>query len=372
MSTRVVGVSEDLRRSLARDRRLQPEVYDRYLRLNADEPYRLKCSFIQARLTRTRQRIRDGVGHQEGRDYLGAECYCADLEVMDASLRAHLGERIAEATLARTLRSAGALGLHFASLDVREHADKHHAALGALYDPLGELAAPYAELDREERAALLSRELAGRRPLTARSAEMPPAAADVLAVFDAIRSGQQTFGERAASTYIISMAKGVDDVLAAAVLAREAGLVALAPQGPLATGGCTSTVDLVPLFETATELGRAGKLLDAMLRDPSYRQLVRARGHLQEVILRLQQGRRDHVVPLGDPQGAASAARHRRRAPGPAVPRPRWLGRSGRWAGRGGGGRFAVRHGRRDDEGDRTGRGHLRQVLAERAGSRPA
>ncbi len=293
VSTRVVGVSEDLRRSLARDRRLLPEIYDRFLRLNADEPYRLKCSFIQARLTRTRQRIRDGVGHQEGRDYLGAECYLADLEVMDASLRGHLGERIAEATLARTLRSAGALGLHLASLDVREHADKHHAALAALYDPLGELAAPYAELDRGERTALLSRELAGRRPLTARSAEMPPAAADVLTVFDAIRSAQQTFGERAASTYIISMAKGVDDVLAAAVLAREAGLVALTPPGDLVTGGCTSTVDLVPLFETAAELRRAGELLDGMLRDPSYRRLVRARGDLQEVMLGYSDSNKD-------------------------------------------------------------------------------
>ncbi|MGH3866173.1 MAG: phosphoenolpyruvate carboxylase [Pseudonocardiaceae bacterium] len=289
VSTRVVGVSEGLRRSLAHDRRLLPEVYDRYIRLNADEPYRLKCSFIHTRLTRTQQRIRDGVGHQEGRDYLGATSYIADLEVMDTSLRGHLGERIAEGTLARTLRSARALGLHLAALDVREHAQAHHAALAALYDPLGELAAPYAELDRAERAALLSCELAGRRPLTARSVQLPPAAADVLAVFDAIRCAQQTFGEPAASTYIVSMTKGVDDVLAAAVLAREAGLIALAPAGV----GCTSTVDLVPLFETATELRRAGELLDMMLRDPSYRQLVRARGDLQEVMLGYSDSNKD-------------------------------------------------------------------------------
>ncbi|MBV9162842.1 MAG: phosphoenolpyruvate carboxylase [Pseudonocardiales bacterium] len=293
VSTRMVGVSEGLRRSLAHDRRLLPEVYDRYIRLNADEPYRLKCSFIHARLTRTQQRIRDGVPHQEGRDYLGAESYVADLEVMDASLRGHLGERIAEGTLARTLRSARALGLHLAALDVREHADKHHAALAALYDPLGELAAPYAELDRGERAALLSRELAGRRPLTARSAELPPAAADVLAVFDVIRSAQQTFGEPAASTYIVSMTKGVDDVLAVAVLAREAGLVALASPGSPAVGGCMCKLDLVPLFETATELRCAGELLDMMLRDPSYRQLVRARGDLQEVMLGYSDSNKD-------------------------------------------------------------------------------
>jgi phosphoenolpyruvate carboxylase len=292
VSTRVVGVSEALRCSLARDRRLLPEVHDRYIRLNADEPYRLKCSYIHARLTRTQQRIRDGVPHQPGQDYLGAQSYLADLEVMDASLRGHLGERIAEGTLARTLRSARALGLHLAALDVREHANKHHAALAALYDPLGELAVPYAELTRTERTTLLSRELAGRRPLTARSAELPPAAADVLAVFDTIRSAQQTFGEPAASTYIISMTKGVDDVLAAAVLAREAGLVARAPAADPA-GGYTCTVDFVPLFETATELRCAGALLDAMLRDPAYRQLVSARGDLQEVMLGYSDSNKD-------------------------------------------------------------------------------
>ncbi|HEY3895814.1 MAG TPA: phosphoenolpyruvate carboxylase [Pseudonocardiaceae bacterium] len=289
VSTRVVGVSEALRRSVAHDRRMLPTVYDRCVRLNADEPYRLKCSFILARLARTRQRIRDGAPHQDGRDYLGTQPYLADLEVMDTSLRGHLGERIAEGTLARALRSARALGLHLAALDVREHAEKQHAALAALYDPLGELPVPYADLDPHARMVLLSGELAGRRPLSARSAELPAAAADLRAIFDAIRCAQQTFGEPAASTYIISMSKGVDDVLAAAVLAREAGLIAPAPSG----AGYVSTVDLVPLFETATELRRAGELLDGMLRDPCYRQLVRARGDLQEVMLGYSDSNKD-------------------------------------------------------------------------------
>jgi phosphoenolpyruvate carboxylase len=287
VSTRVVGVSEALRCSLAHDRRLLPEVYDRYIRLNAEQPYRLKCSYIRTRLIRTQQRIRDGLAHQEGRDYRGAQAYLADLEVMDASLRAHLGERIAEGALAKTLRSARALGLHLATLDVREHAEVHHGALAVLYDPLDELPVPYAELDRRERAQLLSRELAGRRPLTARSAQLPAAAADVLAVFDTIRTAQHTFGASAASTYIVSMSKGVDDVLAAAVLAREAGLITLAPPG------VSCTVDLVPLFETVTELRCAGELLDQMLRDSSYRQLVRARGDLQEVMLGYSDSNKD-------------------------------------------------------------------------------
>lgn len=286
VSTRVVGVSEELRSSLARDRRFLPEVYDRLVRLNAEEPYRLKCSYILARLEGTRQRLRDGTGnqpggaHREGRDYLGSGEYLADLGVIDRSLRAHLGERIAEGTLARTLRTARALGLHLAELDIREHSEVHHGALAALYERLGELERPYSDLDRNGRTALLSRELARGRPLAPRRAQLPAAAAEVVEIFDMLHAAQQTYGEDAVRTYVVSMCQGVDDLLAVAVLAREAGLVDLAADG---TG--RSSVDLVPLFETVEELSQAGRLLDELLRDPCYRRQVRARGDLQEVML---------------------------------------------------------------------------------------
>ena len=286
VSTRVVGVSEELRSSLARDRRFLPEVYDRFVRLNAEEPYRLKCSYILARLEGTRQRLRDGTGnqpggaHREGRDYLGAGEYLADLGVIDRSLRAHLGERIAEGRLARTLRTARALGLHLAELDIREHSEVHHGALAALYERLGELERPYSDLDRNGRTALLSRELARGRPLAPRRAQLPAAAAEVVEIFDMLHAAQQTYGEDAVRTYVVSMCQGVDDLLAVAVLAREAGLVDLAADG---TG--RSSVDLVPLFETVEELSQAGRLLDELLRDPCYRRQVRARGDLQEVML---------------------------------------------------------------------------------------
>ncbi|WP_169736586.1 phosphoenolpyruvate carboxylase [Pseudonocardia spinosispora] len=285
VSTRIVGVSEGMRRSLASDRRQLPEVYDRYIRLNAEEPYRLKCSYILARLANTRERIAAGHEHRPGLDYLGSEEFVADLEVMDASLRGHLGARIAGGTLARALRVARAIGLHLAALDVREHAERHHAALDVLYQQAGENG--YAELDPAGRTERLSAELLGRRPLTGRR-ELPDGeAADVLAVFETLRTAQRTFGETAAHTYIVSMAQGADDILAIAVLAREAGLLAV-------DGDDTwSDLDLVPLFETATELSKAGELLDSLLSDPGYRRLVKARGDLQEVMLGYSDSNKD-------------------------------------------------------------------------------
>ena len=74
------------------------------------------------------------------------------------------------------------------------------------------------------------------------------------------------------------MCQGVDDMLAATVLAREAYMVEL-------RANPRSSIDLVPLLETVDELSQAGALLDELLSDPGYRQHVRNRGNFQEVML---------------------------------------------------------------------------------------
>ena len=148
---------------------------------------------------------------------------------------------------------------------------------------------------------------------------------------------QETYGEEALHTYVISMAQNVDDILAVAVLAREAGLVEI-------TGGegdsveAAASIDIVPLFETATELKISGDLLDGMLSDPSYRALVAARGDVQEMMLGYSDSNKGAGLTTSQwsiHTGPAPAARRRRQARRAAapVPRPR-AARSGAAAGR--------------------------------------
>ncbi len=78
-------------------------------------------------------------------------------------------------------------------------------------------------------------------------------------------------------SYIISMTRHADDVFAAVVLAREAGLVDLV--------GGTARIGFVPLLETVEELEKTEEILEALFADPSYRRLLSLLGDVQEVML---------------------------------------------------------------------------------------
>ncbi|GAA1964359.1 phosphoenolpyruvate carboxylase [Terrabacter lapilli] len=281
-STRFVEVTDALRESLERDAVALPVTYDAVRRLNAEEPYRLKLSFIRVRLLRTRDRLDHGTPHEPGRDYATFDELLQDLVLIRESMLAGGDELTADGAILRLIRAVVATGMGLATLDVREHSAKHHAALAELYDRIGELDTPYADLDRPARIALLSREMGSRRPLTGLGVHAVGEAAQAsLSLMTAIGRALDTYGPETIETYIVSMTHDVDDLFAVVVLAREAGLLDIGTD----TTPATARIGFAPLFETVAELESAGPLLDALLSDPSYRRVVAARGDVQEIML---------------------------------------------------------------------------------------
>ena len=208
LTTTLVPVSDELLESIARDERELPAYAEEIGEQNRDEPYRRKLSFVWWRLGN------DG--------YERAEELEADLAVIDRSLRANEGERIAEGRLADLRRRVELFGFHVAKLDVRFHA---------------------AEL-----------------------AERSPRVREALG---AVAEAQGHVGERAVDTVIVSGTESAENVLAVVDLAAEAG----------------ARVSPVPLFETIRDLGEAPAIVESLLDEPRFAALVEERGRKLEVMV---------------------------------------------------------------------------------------
>lgn len=274
-SARIAGVSDRLLSSLENDRGRLPDVYETAIRLRREEPYRLKCAMIQRRLENTRARVREGRGPAP-EEYASADELLDELRLMYESLVANRGELIARGPVARFMRLAATFRLHLATMDIREHSSRHHATVAALYERIGR-DTPYSSLDRQGRIRALTEELDERRPLSGPTTQLDGDEAATLDVFRGIRTAFERYGDDAVESYVVSMSEGADDVLAAVVLAREAGLVDV--------HAGVAELDFVPLLETPQAIGEADAILETLLSTDSYRRLVRLRGDRQEVML---------------------------------------------------------------------------------------
>jgi phosphoenolpyruvate carboxylase len=277
VSTRIAGATPELSASVAEDLKHIPEFEPRFLRLNQQEPYRLKATAIVHRLAFTRNRHAVGGPHVPGRDYANTKELLADLTLMRDSLFQHRGELIATGLLERTIRTVAAFGLTHATLDVREHSDAHH---NVLKNFMGD---GYLELSHDEKFPILISELANGLKRSASS--LDAGAAKTLNTFVAISDLIERFGPEVIETYIVSMTKGADDLVAAALLAKYAGLVDLDKK--------VAKIGFAPLLETVAELRAAGEILEKLLSDPVYRSLVEIRGNVQEVMLGYSDSNKD-------------------------------------------------------------------------------
>ena len=277
VSTKLAGTSEALVESVARDLEALPEIEPRFKRINVEEPYRLKATAIRHRLILTRDRHANGTAHQAGRDYADTSELLADLMLMYNSLLANRGELIAHGLLERTIRTVAAFGLTHATMDVREHSGAHQKVIEALFPEKN-----YGALSSEEKCAFLTTELTSPHRDTKQLDELN---AKTLRTFVSIRESQDSFDSSVVETYIISMTKGPEDVLAAAFLAKEGGLI------DIAAG--IARVDVAPLLETVAELRAAGEILERLLSNPTYRAIVELRGNIQEVMLGYSDSNKD-------------------------------------------------------------------------------
>ncbi len=280
LSERFVHVSEDLSALAALC--TEPS--------SADEPYRRAVRVIRARLTATAYGVLDQIPERildlDLPAYCSPEELAADLATMDASLRSHGSALLADDRLARLRDSVAAFGFHLCGLDMRQNSEVHEQVVAELFAWAG-VHDDYASLPEAERIELLAAELATRRPLVREDAELSDLTRKELDIVAAAARAVSLLGAAAVPTYIISMCQSVSDMLEAALLLKEAGLLDLSGSQPYAPVG------IVPLFETIDDLKHGADILEAALDLPIYRSMVYGRGRIQEVMLGYSDSNKD-------------------------------------------------------------------------------
>ena len=271
ISTKLAGVSKELESSVAKDLENLPEIEARYRRINIEEPYRLKATAIRHKLSLTQSRHASGLPHFPGRDYKDTAELLQDFNIMRTSLLENNGQLIANGLLDRIMRSISAFGLTHATMDIREHSDAHHKLLTQLFggsDP---------QIITKQLLATSNPDMSG----------LDQAGSNCYKTFVAINELIDRYGSEVIESYIISMTKSADDVMAAVLIAKMASLISL--------GGSNSfaKIGFVPLLETVIELRSADKILDDLLSNKSYRKVVDLRGGVQEVMLGYSDSNKD-------------------------------------------------------------------------------
>ena len=189
-----------------------------------------------------------------------------DLQLLRESLAENRGERLAELYLDPLLVAVRTFGLHLHTLDIRQHAKVHAAAV-------------------EELSAW---------PGEAGNLELPKAPSAATAeVLSSLREVARLKAQDPASVeqYVISGASSAEDALRVLWLARVAGVKA---EGGLTAGGEKDKgLQPVPLFESIEDLQHAPAICRALWTSEAYKPLLRSWKGRQEVMLGYSDSNKD-------------------------------------------------------------------------------
>ncbi|WP_040756152.1 phosphoenolpyruvate carboxylase [Winogradskyella psychrotolerans] len=173
-------------------------------------------------------------------------------------------------------------GFHFANLDIRQDSRKHDQFFNDMVDALiksGSEIFPknYHDLSEKEQVNILSK-VKGEVDLTLIKDEETLKALNTM---KAIKTIQETNGEKAANRYIISNNQTTLNVMQLFAMLK---LVAFHDK---------LTVDIGPLFETITDLENAPAVMEELYSNPEYAKHLKSRGNKQTIMLGFSDGTKD-------------------------------------------------------------------------------
>jgi len=255
----------------------------------ADEPYRRALIGIYARLAATGQRLGHTITQRRPVElvepYADSTEFVHDLDIVIRSLKQNKSELLARGALRHLQRAAEVFGFHLAPLDMRQHSNVHEHVVAELFEH-GAQCPDYSALTEAQRTHRLLTEISSPRPLLSPYLDYSDVTRSELRILQTAAEIHRRFGRAALPNYIISKTDGVSDVLEVALLLKEVGLLQPGETPRL-------HLNIIPLFETITDLRGCGAIMDELFSLPYYRKLLDSRGDVQEVMLGYSDSNKD-------------------------------------------------------------------------------
>ena len=244
------------------------------------EPYRHKLVLMKFRLeqalAQVEQRINSNSGQAGGWSY-NSSAFIADLKLIQDSLCSHGDKEIALLELQDLIRLAESFGFHLMQLDVRQESKLHSKAVAEIL--AASLSLDYQSLDEAERIAALSEAIAVPGGLIYEIGNLSKSTRETLEIFQVIAVMRAELGAASFGRYVISMTHAASHIMEVLLLAAQSGLA-----GRI-SGHWFCHIGVSPLFETITDLEHIEPVLSTLLDTPAYRELLKASGERQEIML---------------------------------------------------------------------------------------
>ncbi|GAC1510367.1 MAG: phosphoenolpyruvate carboxylase [Chloroflexota bacterium] len=282
-SLALVDVSTELLDSLQKDVDEFEESEQVVESRSPTEPYRQKLAYVRRRLQSAYERNgvswtgRDlpDISSHGGPTYADSGPFLEDLTMIACSLRQNGGTRIAREALQNLIWQVQVFGFHLVTLDIRQHRNRHLAALDEILAAAG-VCDSFSSLSESARQAALERAM--DRDLSSLSLDdFSDGTRETLETCRLVARMQDEMGPEATNSYIVSFTRDVSDLLAVLLLARIVGL--FDPDQPV------SHLRIVPLFETEDDLARAPGIMRRLFAHPLYRVQLTAWNDRQEVMI---------------------------------------------------------------------------------------
>jgi len=173
-------------------------------------------------------------------------------------------------------------GYHFATLDIRQDSRVHHNVFAQIVTTLlengnTEFPENYLDLSENEQLEILGK-VSDTVDISIFKEEM---VSKTLGSIQAIKTIQQNNGERGSNRYIISNNQTAVNVMETFAMFNLCGFKQ------------NLTVDIIPLFETITDLTNAEKVMEKLYSNKAYMNHLEKRGKKQTIMLGFSDGTKD-------------------------------------------------------------------------------